>query len=380
MGRAAVKKLLVLVAAAFGVLAVPGIAVVAAIGVAGTAVACINGAGGALSPSAPVPVHARLWIALTHAECPDLPESWIAAVMAEESRFRPDAYADDSSGGTWGLFQLNAAVWRATYGAPWESDLNRNGVWDVRDANLHAATAGKYLCGRLNVVRAIRDQHPEWVSTRELSELDALVVAHNAGESHLATYPAIPRVTADFVRNVDARVESWSTCLDGVGAVGSVAIALGTPQDVTSAIRTSLSYVGVRYGWARKCDRLVCRAYGFANSGYITAAAHWQAMVGGRRAHPRDRCPPVGSFLFWDTRGPGHVALVVQADPACDPNRIKLVSNDVMDAATGNHGGVYLVTLTQIEDGFVRAASYLGWSDPVCAGVPLPPGTRHPTA
>ena len=32
-----------------------------------------------------------------------LPEAWIAAVMAQESGFRPDAYADDSNGGTWGL-------------------------------------------------------------------------------------------------------------------------------------------------------------------------------------------------------------------------------------------------------------------------------------
>jgi hypothetical protein len=41
---------------------------------------------------------------------------------------------------------------------------------------------------------------------------------------------------------------------------------------------------------------------------------------------------------------------------------------------------VYRVTLAQIEHGFVRQANYLGWSDPVCTGAPLPAGTRHPVA
>ena len=61
----------------------------------------------------------------------------------------------------------------------------------------------------------------------------------------------------------------------------------------------------------------------------------------------------------------------MQSDPACDPNRIKLVSNDVLDSRTGYDGGVYLVTLAQIEDGFVTASNYRGWSDPVCAASPV---------
>ena len=129
------------------------------------------------------------------------------------------------------------------------------------------------------------------------------------------------------------------------------------------------------------CDRLACRAYGFANSGYVSAAAHWDAMVRARYAHPADRCPPVGSFVFWTTRTPlGHVALVVENDGSCSPDRIKVVSNDVLDDSTGNNGGVYLVTLRQIESGYVRADRYFGWSEPVCTGVPLPPDTQHPVA
>ena len=70
---------------------------------------------------------------------------------------------------------------------------------------------------------------------------------------------------------------------------------------------------------------------------------------------------------------------MVASDPGCDPSRIKLVSNDVLNNRTGFDGGVYLVTLAQIESGFVSRAGYLGWSDPVCAGVHLPAATAAGT-
>jgi hypothetical protein len=245
----------------------------------------------------------------------------------------------------------------------------------------------------LNDVRQLRAAHPEWVSTHELTDLDALLVAHNAGESRLATYPSIPRVTADFLRIVRAHVSAWSApvastgssgagagsvtldpvCLSGLGSAGSVVVPPGTPADLAVAVRRSLDLVGIRSGFAGLCDHLACLAYGFANSGFYSASAHWVAMVRTQHAHPGDRCPPVGSFVFWSTSGPdGHVALVVQSDANCDASRIQVVSNDVFDSRTGFDGGVYLVSLAQIESGFVSRAGYLGWSDPVCAGVPLP--------
>jgi len=277
------RRLVLLAAAALGVTAVPAIALVTAIGVAGSSIACI---GGALSPAAGVPPQARRWVALTRAACPELPEPWIAAVMAQESGFRPDAYAPDANGGTWGLFQLNASMWRTAYGAPWDTDLNRNGIWDVRDPEIHATTAGRYLCARLAGVRAIRAAHPNWASTQGLTEPEALIVAHNAGEARLATYPSIPVVTAAFLRDVGERVAAWSVCLPGAGAIGNVALPPDTPRDTVAAIRTAFAHVGARSGWYRLCDRLACRAYGYAHSGYPTAAAHWQAMVAAGHARP----------------------------------------------------------------------------------------------
>jgi hypothetical protein len=118
----------------------------------------------------------------------------------------------------------------------------------------------------------------------------------------------------------------------------------------------------------------VCRAYGYANSGHPTAVAHWTALVAAGLARTGDRCPPAGSFVFWST-GPGeagHVALVASTDGTCNPHGITVVSNEVLDTVTASSGGVYHVTLARLEAGFVDRARYLGWSQPVCAGLPLP--------
>ena len=204
------KGVLALGGASLGFLAVPFIALLALTGVASTAVACSGPAGGELAADAPVPVDARGWVAIAHQACPALPSSYIAAMMSQESGFRPDAYVDDSNGGTWGLLQVNASIWLNAYGAPWSADLNGNGIWDIKEPEIHSAVGGKYLCDRLDGVRAIRARHPEWASTRELTELDALVIAHNAGEGRLRSYPRIPSITARYIENVRTHMASWA--------------------------------------------------------------------------------------------------------------------------------------------------------------------------
>ena len=344
--------------------------------------------------------------------------------MAQESGFRPDAFADDVNGGTSGLFQLNQSVWTATYGASWAADLNGNGVLGVLEPVIQARVAGDYLCARLDGVRHIRAAHSDWASSA-IPVLDALIIAHNAGESWLRTYPNIPQVTRDFIARVDERVASWGVtaeagaapeptdptadsvpatgatdiatrsrgaavqsapsgtgCLPGLGTTASsVVVPPGTPNDVQTAVRTALSYVGVRSGWRQLCDKLACRAYGYASSGYASAKAHWEQMVVTGLAHMGDSCPPLGAFVFWNTGRPfGHVSVIVQADPGCDPTKTLVTANEVFDHATGNSGGVYLLSLTQLTAGYVNGHGYLGWADPVCAGSLLPTGTVHPAA
>jgi len=158
-----VSRPLVLLGGIAGTCFLPAMAVLALVGVAGNAAACVPGpaGGGPLAPTAPVPAPARAWVALTQAGCPALPATWIAAVMARESSFRPDAAADDANGGTRGLFQLGAAEWARAYGGEWHADRDRDGTWDVNQPEIHARVAGGYLCRRLEGVRAIRAAHPD---------------------------------------------------------------------------------------------------------------------------------------------------------------------------------------------------------------------------
>ena len=192
-----------------GAMCLPAVALLAVVAVGGTALACtptaVVAADTALAASAPVPDRARAWITLTHTACPDLPTPWIAAVIAQESSFRPDAWAEDRNGGTRGLFQLNAAVWRAAYGAGWDADRDHNGTPDSYDPDIHATTVGRYLCTRLDGVRRLRAAHPDWTVFQQRSDLDALVIAHNAGEAWLPRYPRLPDVTEGFLMRLRLR-------------------------------------------------------------------------------------------------------------------------------------------------------------------------------
>ena len=141
---------------------------------------------------------------------------------------------------------------------------------------------------------------------------------------------------------------------------------------VQIALRTAADLVGTRSGWYRKCDKLACRMYGYYNSGYPTATVHWYRLLATGHAHPGDRCPPVGSFVFWATASSaGHVAFVAGNDNTCRPQGITVVTNDWGDTRTGATGGVYATTLAGIENGWMTRSGYRGWTDPICAGTPL---------
>lgn len=55
-----------------------------------------------------------------------------------------------------------------------------------------------------------------------------------------------------------------------------------------------------------------------------------------------------------------------------------VTSNGVFDSATGNHGGVYLLSFAQLNAGYVSGTGYLGWSSPLCRGARLQPDTVNP--
>ncbi|MGH8881823.1 MAG: M23 family metallopeptidase, partial [Stackebrandtia sp.] len=164
---------------------------------------------GPLADDAPVPRKARAWIREAARTCPHLPEVWIAAVMYQESSFDPTVFADDVNGGTWGLFQINRYEWSDVYG-PWETDKNHNGTWDIKEPLIHAKYGAKYFCDLLKLVRDTRKEHPGWASTKDLTELEALAVAHNGGPGRLETYPDIAPVTREYIKDVRRHMKQWA--------------------------------------------------------------------------------------------------------------------------------------------------------------------------
>jgi hypothetical protein len=179
------------------------------------------------------------------------------------------------------------------------------------------------------------------------------------------TAAAITSVTAESCAPDDP------DCTPDAGAA-ELSTGRSVSPRVQAALRTAADLLGARSGWYRKCDKLACRMYGYYNSGYPTATVHWYRLLATGHAHPGDRCPPVGSFVFWATgSSAGHVAFVAGNDGTCRPQGITVVTNDWGDTRTGTTGGVYATTLAGIENGWMTRTGYRGWTDPICAGTPL---------
>nr|WP_240981715.1 NlpC/P60 family protein [Streptomyces sp. R302] len=101
--------------------------------------------------------------------------------------------------------------------------------------------------------------------------------------------------------------------------------------------------------WYRACLAFVARTYGWSYSGVQYAVDHYRQMPAAMR-HDRDRNPPPGALLYWDTgQRAGHVALYLGDG--------KIASNDIR-----RKGCIDVVDASDIET--VWGATYLGWAPP----------------
>jgi len=156
-----------------------------------------------------IPKKAVPWINAATKENPDIPAAYYAAMMQRETDFRPALFASDVNGGTWGLFQINEAIWKENYGGGFSTDKNNNGTWDIKEPEIHAKVGAKYLGKRLDGVKKMKKDNPN-AGYAELSDLDALTIAHNAGEGNLQKYPNIPAITKSYVKEMNETVKKWA--------------------------------------------------------------------------------------------------------------------------------------------------------------------------
>ena len=185
------------------------------------------------SSVAEVPEQAKPWVERA-AQSSGLGADFIAALMRRESGFNPEAYADDSNGGTWGLLQLNRSVWRGVH----PEGADQTPPQGITDPNIHAQYGGIYLKNRLEGVRQLKASHPDAQFAR-LSDLEALVIAHNAGEGNLMKYPDIPNVSKEYLDEVRPAINAGGSCSATAGAtIGALSPPLvvdGTSIDIDAS-------------------------------------------------------------------------------------------------------------------------------------------------
>ncbi|MFJ3673669.1 NlpC/P60 family protein [Streptomyces sp. NPDC090106] len=101
--------------------------------------------------------------------------------------------------------------------------------------------------------------------------------------------------------------------------------------------------------WYRACLAFVARTYGWTYSGVGYAIDHYKEMPASMK-HDKDRNPPPGALMYWDTgQRAGHVAIYLGDG--------QIASNDIV-----NPGYIDVVPATDIETKW--GATYLGWAPP----------------
>ncbi|MFE7412714.1 C40 family peptidase [Streptomyces laurentii] len=101
--------------------------------------------------------------------------------------------------------------------------------------------------------------------------------------------------------------------------------------------------------WYQLCLAFVAKTYGWSYSGVQYAIDHYRQMPPTMK-HDKDRNPPPGALMYWDTgHRAGHVAVYL--------GNGKIASNDI-----GRPGYIDVVPATDIEKKW--GATYLGWAPP----------------
>lgn len=245
------------------------------------------------------------------------------AVAGAESNWVPDAVGGPNPNGSYdyGLWQINDV----------HEDLLAEGDW--ADPYYNAQMA-------FTIFSEARGWAP-WTTWRS-----------GAYEAHLPAAEAAVAGVGDFACDVGVPGGPVIQDLYDRTVIIADAIAAGEPEP----------FYGNTDYW-RMCARLAANIHGHGpTAGYPSAIAQWNHYVLQGVAHPGDTEAPPGSVLFYATQPYGHVATAlgdVDGDGDAD-----VASNDVGDAASGLHGGVYIVDWTDLTAG-TWSLPYLGWAPPI---------------
>lgn len=309
----------------------------------------------------------------------------------------PAAQAVGSNFDSVGVFQQRPSAGWSTIATGPAADSNRAAVWQLMDPAYSAEAFFGSPPGS-NAPSALRHGLMNLSDWQSMSPWQAAQAVQGSGTSDGSNYRAAMKTASGLLDKFwnDAPAVTLPVPItggDGSGSTGSSSVStctdgyLGDIGQGTGKFTNdpSITYPGVQHMLARAkelgdgssplfkqvcgkystnchdmCDYLMGEAWGYLNSGYATAAIHWQTMLSSGHGHPNSRKVPVGALLFYATgRAAGHIAIYLGNN--------MVLTNDVDDGKTGRTGGAYVVSASELENGPWRL-TYLGWSDPVFAG------------
>lgn len=158
-----------------------------------------------------IPREAIPWIAeAVEASKEKIPASFFAAMMRRESDFRPNLFAHDKNGGTWGLTQINQSEWNRLYGSSsWDEDRNNNGTRDISDPDIHMQISAKLTDENFRKVKALREKNPGAHYVENMDIWQHIAAAHNAGFTG-SQRKELPSITKSYIAEIKKHMEMWA--------------------------------------------------------------------------------------------------------------------------------------------------------------------------
>lgn len=158
-----------------------------------------------------IPKEAVPWIAeAVKTTKENVPASFFAAMMRRESDFRPDLFAGDKNGGTYGLTQINQDEWNRLYGSDsWDEDRNNNGTRDISDPDIHMQISAKLADENYRKIKALRDKNPGAHYVKNMNIWQHMAAAHNAGFAG-SQRAELPDITKEYIAEIKKHMEMWA--------------------------------------------------------------------------------------------------------------------------------------------------------------------------
>ena len=200
--------------------------------------------GGGLRPGSAPPQYAP-WIEKAAGACPGLPAPVLAAQLAQESGFNPNA---TSPAGAQGLAQFVPETWQK-----WGADSDDNGVVSPFDPGDAITAQGRLMCALLDKAKHTGYSDPP---------IEQALAGYNAGWSRVLQFEGVPPVsfaggqTYHYVRAIIAAASKYTAPTGPSGAVdlpAGFALPAATPATVRTAIAWALDQRGGWYHLGGSC-------------------------------------------------------------------------------------------------------------------------------